>query len=138
MKRTFSTAWVASRQVRKQRKYSHNAPLHIRHTFLSAPLSKELRLKYKKRNIRPRVGDEVKVLRGSFAGKTAKISKVNIKLERITLDGVTRQKKDGTKLSIAFHPSKVQILSLKTDDKERMQSLERNGGNHAPNKIRAK
>lgn len=136
MRNTFSTAWQGSSQVRKQRKYRHNAPLHTKHTFLSSPLSKDLRTKYKKRNVEVRTGDEVKVMRGAFADKKAKVLSVNIKRERVTLEGITRQKKDGTKLAVSFHPSKLQLVSLATDDKKRLHSLERKGGTHASHTVR--
>jgi len=42
MKQKFSTTWKASKQPRKQRKYSANAPLHIKRKMLSANLSKTL------------------------------------------------------------------------------------------------
>ncbi len=45
MKKKFSTSWKASRQIRKQRKYRENAPLHLRNKFMTANLSKELRKK---------------------------------------------------------------------------------------------
>jgi len=51
MKKKFSNSWKASKQVRKQRKFRYNAPLHIKHKFLSAHLSKELMKKYGTRNI---------------------------------------------------------------------------------------
>ena len=66
MKKEFSTMWNRSRQRRKQRKYLANAPLHIKRKMLGVNLSKELRKKYKKRNIVIRKGDIVKVIRGKF------------------------------------------------------------------------
>ncbi len=112
MKKTFSTSWKSSRQVRKQRKYRFNAPLHIRYTFMASNLSKELRKKLGKRNIEVRKGDIVKIFRGKFSGKSGKITNVDLKKTRITVEGVQGQKKDGTKINVYFHPSKVQITTL--------------------------
>ena len=64
MKTDWNKNWKSSKQPRKQRKYRHNAPLHIRNKMMAAPLSKELKTKYKKRNITVRVGDKVKILKG--------------------------------------------------------------------------
>ena len=109
MKKEFSTAWKQSKQPRKQRKYRANAPLHIRHKFLSAQLSKELKKKYSKSSLPLRVGDEVLVMRGSFAKKKAKVISVDLTRTRVTLENVMRSKKDGTKIKVYFHPSSLQI-----------------------------
>nr|AJS12525.1 50S ribosomal protein L24P [uncultured archaeon] len=119
MKQEFSTSWVSSVQPRKQRKYGYNAPLHIKHRFLSSNLSKELRKKYGKRNLPLRKGDEVLVMRGTFKKKKAKVSKVDLKNTRIALDGIQRTKKEGTKVNVYFHPSVLQIYSL-VEDKFRL------------------
>lgn len=115
MKQEFSTSWIRSTQPRKQRKYNYNAPLHIRHKFLSANLSKALREKYGKRSLPLRKGDEVLIMRGSFKKKKAKVSMVNIKRTKIALEGIQRSKKDGAKVNVFFHPSVLQIQSITTD-----------------------
>jgi len=125
MKKKYSPKWKASKQPRKQRKYKANAPLHTKHKFLSAPLSKTLREKHSKRNIPLRKGDEVLVMRGSFKKKKAKISTIDMKRTRIALENIQRTKKDGTKVNVWFHPSSVQIQTLTLDDKERIKALER-------------
>ena len=97
MKKKFSTHWVSSSQTRKQRKYRANAPLHIRNKFVSANLSKELRKKLGTRNIAIRKGDTVKIMRGSFSTKTGKVNSVDLKRMRISIEGIQKKKKDGTK-----------------------------------------
>jgi|SRR3989344_6324173 len=123
MKQHFSVRWKASRQKRKQRKFRINAPLHIRHKFLSAHLSKELRKKHGKRNLPIRKGDEVLVMRGSFKKKKAKVISVNLKNSKIALENIQRTKKDGTKINVYFNPSNLQIFSMNADDKRRIKSL---------------
>ncbi len=125
MKSLFSTSWLSSKQPRKQRKYIHNAPLHIKHKFLNAQLSESLRKKYGKRNLPLRKGDEVLVMRGSFRKKKVKISYIDLKSSRVALEGIQRSKRDGTKVNVYFHPSKLQIQSLALDDKKRILALER-------------
>lgn len=125
MKSKFSTAWLSSRQPRKQRKFRANAPYHIKHKFLNAHLSKALREKYSKRNLPLRKGDEVLVMRGAFKKKKAKVNSVNLKKSLITLENIQRTKKDGTKVSVYFQPSKLQIQSLNLDDKKRAELLSR-------------
>lgn len=119
MKNEFSSSWKSSVQKRKQKKYNHNAPLHIRHRFLSANLSKELRKKYSKRNLPLRKGDEVLIMRGSFKAKKAKVTSVNLKDTTVYLENIQRSKKDGTKVNIPLIPSNLQIIALNLDDKLR-------------------
>ncbi len=125
MEKEFSTHWKSSKSVRKQRKYRYNAPLHIKRKFLAAHLNKELRKKYSKRSLIVRKGDRVKVERGKFKGKIAKINKVSISEQLVYLDGIDYTKKDGSKISIGLHPSNLTILELVMDDKERLQSVQR-------------
>lgn len=126
MKQEFSTHWLSSKQPRKQRKFAANAPLHIKHKFLSANLSKELRKKYGKRSLPIRKGDEVLVMRGSFKKKKAKIATIELKRTRVALEGIQRTKKDGTKVNVWFAPSSLQIVTLTLDDKKRIAALQRN------------
>ena len=125
MKSQFSRHWKSSRQVRKQRKYRYNAPLHTKHKFLSANLSKPLREKYDKRSLPLRKGDEVLVMRGTFSRKKGKIASVDLKYAKIAIEGIQRQKKDGTKVNVFFNPSVLQIHSLNLDDKYRVEALNR-------------
>jgi len=126
MKKQFSTHWKASRQPRKQRKYKARAPLHIQHKLVNANLSKELRKKYKRRSFPLRKGDSVKIMRGSFKGKTGKVEKVEVKRARASIEKIQRAKKDGTKVEVFFPVSNLQIKELQLEDKERTKALERN------------
>jgi len=134
MKKEFSQSWVSSKQPRKQRKYIANAPLHKKHKFLSANLSKSLREKYGKRSLPLRKGDEVLVMRGSFKKKKAKVSSVDLKHTRISLENIQRTRKDGTKVNVYFHPSVLQIQSLNLDDKKRLEILQRKTSSTTPSK----
>ncbi len=123
----WSKSWKSSKKAKKQIKYVKNAPLHIRKKFLSAPLSKELRKKYGKRNIRTRKGDKVKVMRGQFKKTSGKVNTVDTRKLRIYVEGVDFVKKDGSKVQYPLHPSNVMITELNLDDKKRKKSLERKG-----------
>ncbi len=123
MKKKFSTKWVGSRQPRKQRKYVANAPLHIRHDFISGHLSKELRKKYSRRSFPIRKDDEIKIMRGEFRGKKGKIEEVDTKNSRVVISGIYRSKKDGTKIKVYFHTSNLLILELNLNDKKRIEAL---------------
>jgi large subunit ribosomal protein L24 len=121
MKNKFSKHWKASSQPRKQRKYSANAPLHIKRKLLSANLSKELRKKYNRRNIPVRKGDTVKIMVGKFKKKSGKIISIDTKDSKIKIEGITIKKQDGSKANVKIHPSNLQITELNLNDKKRIE-----------------
>lgn len=125
MKRKFSNSWAGSKQPRKQRKYLANAPMHVRHKFMSANLSKDLRKKYGKRSFPLRKEDSIKIMRGEFKGKTGKIDSVDLKKLRVMIAGIFRSKKDGTKVGVYFDPSNLQIQELYLEDKKRREAIEK-------------
>ena len=86
-------------------------------------MSKELRKKYETRNIPVRKGDEVIVMRGNFAGKKGKVTSVNIKKLRVAVEGISKTKRDGTKVNVFIPVSKVQIQSLNLDDNKRLKRI---------------
>jgi large subunit ribosomal protein L24 len=136
MKSQFSTSWISSIQPRKQRKYLANAPLHIKHKFLSANLSKSLRDKYGKRNLPLRKGDEVLVMRGIFKKKKAKVTIVDLKNSLVVLENLQTTKKDGSKVNVYFKPSNLQIQELDLGDKERLASLQRKSSSKATKEVK--
>jgi large subunit ribosomal protein L24 len=125
MKTKFSRSWTKSKQPRKQRKYRHYAPLHIKQKFVSVHLSKELRKKYNKRSMNLRKGDGVKVIRGQFKNKTGKIEEVNLKKTSVYVSGIEIVKRDGTKARYPIHPSNLMITELNMDDKMRSKIFKR-------------
>ncbi len=123
MKTEFSTAWKSSKNPRKQRKYQYNAPLHIKQKFVKAHLTKELRIRYKKRSLRLRKGDTIKIMRGQFKKKTGKVERVDVKHAKIYITGIAITKKDGSKKPRALHPSNLLITELNLEDKKRQKGL---------------
>lgn len=127
MKKDWSPKWVKSTQPRKQRKYRYNAPLSVRHKFLAAHLSKELRERYGKRSMPVRKSDEVLVMKGSFRGYKGVVDRVDMKSSKIYVDGMKRKKVDGSEITVPIHPSNVMITKLSIEDKMRQAVLERSG-----------
>jgi len=82
-------------------------------------LSKELRKKYKKRNISARKNDVVRIMRGKFKGKKGKILNIELKKSKVTVEGIQVKKQDGSKANIKINPSKLQIIELSLEDKKR-------------------
>lgn len=125
MRKSFSKSWVGSKKPNKQRKYRAKAPLHLKEKLVSSHLSKELKNKFGKRNLKIRKGDKVKVLRGQFKGKTGKIEMVDHKNQKVHIAGVEITKKDGGKIFYPVHPSNLVITELLLEDKKRTKALER-------------
>jgi large subunit ribosomal protein L24 len=101
---------------RKQRKNHFNAPAHLRHKRMAAPLSRELAASRGVRTLPVRKGDTVRIQRGDHKGFEGKVSRVDLKEYRIYLEGLTREKVDGTNIFLPIHPSKVEIRNLNLDD----------------------
>jgi large subunit ribosomal protein L24 len=108
-----------------QRKRLFQAPLNQRYRHFSAPLSAELKKSRGTHSLPVRAGDTVKVVRGDRKGIEGKVSKVDRKKYRISIEGVTREKVDGTAIPVLIHPSKVMIINLNLDDKWRRKILDR-------------
>ena len=115
----FSKEWISSTQPRKQRKYRYNAPMHIRRRMISAHLEKALRKEYGKRSLPVRKGDEVKILRGGFAGTSGKVSRVDLKTLKVYVDSAKRKKVSGQEVEAAIDPSNLVIMRISLEDKKR-------------------
>ena len=122
----------------KQRKRLFNAPAHIRHKLMSAPLSHELTASKGAKTLPVRKGDTILIKRGDNKGFEGKVSRVDLKAFRIYIEGLTREKVDGTNIFIPIHPSKVEIRNLNLDDKWRKNILERKKVTAQPVKQKAK
>ena len=123
-------ALTKSKQPRKQRKARFNAPLHIRRKFLSAPLDDALREKFGRRSFPIRKGDTVRIMRGDFKGHEGKVLSVDLKRERITVEGVVVARADLSEVPRPIHPSNVKIIKLDLKDKRREAALLRGSSSH--------
>ncbi|MEM3573122.1 MAG: 50S ribosomal protein L24 [Nitrososphaeria archaeon] len=115
---------MSSTKPSKVRKRVLNAPWHIKNKMLNARLSDELRLKYGVKTVRVRKGDSVKIVRGEFAGVEGKVTSVDLKTGRITVEGVFRENIRGEQVPVKIHASKIIITSLNLEDKLRKEKLE--------------
>ncbi|RLI08697.1 50S ribosomal protein L24 [Candidatus Bathyarchaeota archaeon] len=109
------------------RKRWFNAPLHRRRKYLSAPLSPELRAEYGTRSLPVRKGDTVVVLKGDWKMKEGKVTRVDTKRMRIYIEGLTRERMDGSTVPIPIRPWNVMITKLDLSDPWRKRILERRG-----------
>jgi len=109
------------------RKRWFNAPLHRRRKYLSAPLSPELRAEYGTRSLPVRRGDTVVVLKGDWKMKEGKVTRIDTKRMRIYIEGLTRERMDGSTVPIPIRPWNVMITKLDLSDPWRKRILERRG-----------
>ena len=116
---------MKSKKPKKQRKALYKAPLHRKQKLIHAHLSKPLIKQYTKRSLGLRKGDEVKIVRGDFRGKTGKISRVDLKKLKIYIEGIKRKKTTGEDANVPFHPSNIIITNPNMDDKMRKRIIQR-------------
>jgi large subunit ribosomal protein L24 len=112
---------VASIKPKVQRK---PVSLHLRRKNMRAPLSDELRERYGTRTAALRKGDTVLIVRGDYKGHEGKVSSIDLSKMRITVEGVTIKKTDGTTKPAPIKPSKVIITKLDLSDKKRKEIFE--------------
>ena len=92
---------------------------------ICAPISKDLRKKYSRRNARIMIDDTVKVIRGEYKGITGKITKISTDSNSIAIEGNKKEKLKGDKIDVYIHTTNVIITALNTDDKWRLKILEK-------------
>lgn len=110
---------------RKQRKRLFQAPHHERYKRFSATLSAALKKSHNTNSLPVRTGDSVKIMRGDRKGFEGKVSRIDRTKYRVFIEGVTREKVDGTTMLVPIHPSKVMITRLSLEDKWRREILKR-------------
>ena len=114
---------TVSSKPSKRRAALYNTPIHRIRKLLSASLSTELKTSQGRNSYPVRKGDTVKILRGDFAGIEGKITRVDIKKQRLFVEGVSRETVAGTSTNVSVHSSKVTITKLNLDDKWRADSI---------------
>jgi large subunit ribosomal protein L24 len=116
---------IASHLPKKQRKGQAHAPLHTRHRMVSCHLDRPLKTEYGTRSLPVRKGDTVKVLRGGegVKGTEAKVANVDLKNLKLTLEGITIAKADGTQKVKPIEPSNCLITKLDLSDPKRKEKL---------------
>ncbi len=116
--KAFSKSWKSSKKPRKQRKYTYNAPLHLKRKLVKAKVSKEIEEKYNVKTLIVRKNDKVKILRGEYKGKEGKVIGFSKKdYRRVLIEGVELTKKAGEKKHIPIHHSNLIIISAEEDPK---------------------
>jgi len=119
---------IKSAKARKQRKALYNAPAHARGKTVSSHLSQSLKKEYGRRSARVIRGDMIVVTRGNedIVGTEGKVAKVDTRTGRLTIEGITIPKADGTEMPRPIHASNVMITKLDVSDPWRKDKLLRN------------
>lgn len=111
----------------KSRKKRFNAPNHMKRIFMSAPLSPSLKTQYGARSMPVRSDDTVTITKGDRKLTEGKVLRVDRKRGRIYIEGVTRNRMDGSTVQIPIRPENVMITRLNLDDDRRRNILDRRG-----------
>jgi large subunit ribosomal protein L24 len=119
------TSKTKTKSPSKQRARIYKANIFEKHKLMSARLSKDLRNKYNVKKMPIRKGDIVYVTSGDFVGTEGKIIDTYHKKQRLSIDGIAREKADKSKITYPIHISKVIIRRFGKVDKSRKKILER-------------
>ena len=90
-----------------------------------AKLSPELTKEYSVHSMPLRKGDTITVVRGAFRDVEGKITRADHKNISIYVEGITREKSDGSTIFLPIYPSNVMLTKLNLDDKWRKKILGR-------------
>ncbi|MCX6801805.1 MAG: 50S ribosomal protein L24 [Candidatus Diapherotrites archaeon] len=126
---------MESSKPKKNRKAFYERPLHQRQKEVASHLSKKLAEELGRRSLSVRKGDEVKIVRGDFKGKSGKISKVDVSRLRVFIEKIVKKKADGTEAQVPIQPSKLVIESLDRGDSKRLKFLDK--AKVKPEKVKA-
>jgi large subunit ribosomal protein L24 len=110
-------------QPRKQRRRLGEAPLHVRRKQIASHLAEPLIIRYNRRSVPLVSGDTVRVMRGAFHGHEDKIASVDLAMRKVTVEGVTLVKADGTRVARPVDPSNLLITKLNLTDPRRRERL---------------
>lgn len=117
---------IQSSKPRKQRLYRFNtAPMHVRQHFLHSHVDKALKAKInlKRRSVQISRGDTVKIMAGANKGKTGKVTKVDLRTGRISIDTLMKKNARGKEFNVSINASNVYITDLNLTDKIRAEKL---------------
>ena len=113
-----------TRQPRKQRKRTEEAPLHERHKKVRGTLSSDLREEYGQRSVRVNQGDTVEVSRGDFAGQEAEVVDIDLRAAAVHVEGITQETADGEEVPRPVDASNLKVTELELSDDRRRERLE--------------
>ncbi len=114
-------ATVKSSKPKKQRKFYHSKPLHMKQSGLSAQLDKKLRKEIGTKSIPLRKGDTVKVVTGAKKGNTGKITAVNYRKRIVFIEKIIRKKANGEEIPLPINASNLLLVEVDRSDSRRFK-----------------
>ncbi|MGQ9679457.1 MAG: 50S ribosomal protein L24 [Candidatus Bathyarchaeia archaeon] len=111
----------------KNRKIKFNAPPNIRRKFASASLSPPLKAEHGVRSMVVRKDDTVLITKGDRKLTEGRVMRLDYEKSCVFLEGVSRQRLDGTTIYIPVKTANIMITKLNLDDRWRRKILERRG-----------
>lgn len=100
-------------------------PKHLTERKVRSSLSRVLREKCGRRNLRVIAGDTIKVIRGEYSGIEGKVEKVNMRRGSLAIEGIQREKVRGGNVKVEINSTNVVITDLDLDDKYRQALIQR-------------
>jgi large subunit ribosomal protein L24 len=91
---------------------------------LGSPLSETLREKYRRRSLRPRKGDSVRIVKGEFKDIEGKVTRVIPEEGALNVEGVNREKVKGGNSPVPIKAANVILTGVTLEDKKRKKKLE--------------
>ena len=114
-----------TRNPSKQRNRISKATTFHKHKLMSVRLSTDLKKKYDVKKMPVRKGDTVYVTSGDFVGTEGKVSEADYKNQKLTIEGVLREKADKSKIMYPIHVSNLVIRRFGKVGEKRKAILER-------------
>ena len=115
---------IKSSKPRNQRLFRYTAPMHVRQKFVHVHVDKTLRKKLNlPRAIQISKGDTIKIEVGKLKGKTGVVSAVNLKTNKILINGIVRKNSKGKEIGIPISTNNVSIIDINLNDKVRAKKL---------------
>ncbi|MEM3373229.1 MAG: 50S ribosomal protein L24 [Candidatus Anstonellales archaeon] len=104
-----------SSKPRIQRKFLRDGDLHLLRKNLVLHISKTLKEKLNLgiKRILAKSGLKVRIIKGKFKGKEGSLAKVNIKKQKIYVEGVSHRNSRGREKLIPIAPSNVEVIDEK-------------------------
>jgi large subunit ribosomal protein L24 len=109
----------------KQRNRISKGTTFHKHKLMSVRLSTDLRGKYNVKRMPVRKGDSVYVTAGDFVGTEGKVLTADYNNQRVTIDGIAKEKADKSKIMYPIHVSKLVIRRFGKVGQKRKVILER-------------
>lgn len=114
---------MSSKKPNKTRKKQYNLPIHKRAKAIAGHLNEKLKKELGKRKVPLRKKDTVKIMRGTYKGKTGKIIDIDREKMKILIEKIIKKKSDGTEYNVPIDPSNIMAIELDRNDKKRFKNL---------------